>query len=325
MDSWLLDRLDGVGSVAISGHTRPDGDCIGACIALYDYLLAYYPRMKVDVYLEPIAECYNVLNNVSAIRHTFEPKPPYDLFISLDSSDKERLAGAAVYFDQARHTLCIDHHISNQGFADENYIRPKLSSACEVLCGLLEPEKIDQCMAKALYVGIICDTGCFKHSNTSPETMAVAGKLIATGIDFSNLMDQVFYQKTFMQNQLLGRCLINSYQLFSGRCIVSIADEEMMSIFMASSSDLEGVIDQLRVTKGAEVAVLATEIGAGQYKISLRSNSFVDVNKVAVTFGGGGHVKAAGCTICGDDPEHVINMLMDKLGEQLGNEGADGL
>ena len=308
--------LENVRSAAIAGHTRPDGDCAGSCLALYNYIRKNYPNITVDVYLEPLADVYKVIESSAEIKSDYSREIAYDLFIALDSSDTERLAGAVKYFNGAKKTLCIDHHISNDGYADANVIFPEASSTCEVLAQMMDMDSIDRGIAEALYIGIICDTGCFKHSNTGEATMAIAGKLLSRGVRHSKLIDEVFFQKTYTQNQLLGRCLLESFLMFSGQCIVSVADQKVMDFYQAASSDLEGVIDQMRVTKGVEIAVLLTQLDLLSYKVSMRSNTRIDVAQIAGHFGGGGHVRAAGCTMSGTKYD-VINNLTRLIEEQL--------
>lgn len=312
----ILSCLENVHTVMIAGHTRPDGDCVGSCMGLWHYIHDNYPHITVDVRLEPISDSYRVIPGTDQIISTYDDDKTYDLFIGLDASDKERLANAAKYFDTAAHRICIDHHISNPGYADENHILPKASSTCEVLADLMEMDKISYDTAFALYVGIICDTGVFKYSNTSHHTMDIAGRLMEKGIPFSELIDGVFYRKTFMQNQLLGRCLLESRLTLDGKVIVCIIDKKTLDSFNAGHSDLEGVIDQMRVTEGIEVAVLASETDGDKYKFSLRSNQYVDVSRIANTFGGGGHVRAAGFSV-GGDAEAVFSQVEAMIKEQL--------
>lgn len=319
MNDKLGCYLENVKRAAIAGHTRPDGDCTGSCLALSSYIEKNYPDVSVDVYLEPVADVFHVLKNSEKIISDYSSDQTYDVFFSLDGSDKERLASAQKYFDSAKKTVCIDHHITNENYADENVVFPEASSTCEVLAGLMDMDYVDRDIAEALYVGILTDTGCFKHSNTSEATMQMVGKLISKGIRFSKLTDEVFYQKTYMQNQLLGCCLIESVLILSGKCIFSVADKKMMNFYQADSSDLEGVIDQLRVTKGVEVAILLKEIESMTYKISLRSNEIVNVAEIARRFGGGGHIRAAGCTMHGTKYD-VINNLTGYIEEQLKNQ-----
>ena len=146
--------------------------------------------------------------------------------------------------------------------------------------------------------------------------MAAAGKLLSKGVNQAEMMDKVFYEKTFMQNQLLGRCLLNSYLTLDHKCIVCVASAQLLNEFGAVSSDLEGVIDQLRITKGVEVAVLITENNEGGCKISMRSCAYADVAAVAQHFGGGGHVRAAGCTMNGEVSE-IIEQLSQQIRKQI--------
>lgn len=312
-------ELIGAKTVAIAGHIRPDGDCIGSCTALYLYLTQNRKEFgleKVDVYLEPFGNEFRILTGVDDIKHSYEADVSYDVFISLDCGSLDRLGNALKFYDTAKKTINIDHHISNIGFAKLNHVVADASSTCEVLYDILEEERITKEIAEALYVGIIHDTGVFKHSNTSEKTMNIAGKLISKGINFSQLIDESFYAKTYIQNQILGRCLMESILVLEGRVVFSSISRAMLQFYEASSADLDGIIDQLRVTKGAEVAIFIHESDFHEYKVSMRSNGEVNVSKIAVYFGGGGHIKAAGCTMRGKLHD-VINNLTPHIEAQL--------
>jgi len=311
--------LAGAKNIVIAGHIRPDGDCVGSCTALYQYLTQNkedFGLNKIDVYLEPFGHEFNILSGAESIKHDYTSEEVYDVFISLDCGSLDRLGDALKYFNSAKKTINIDHHISNLSFGQINHIVPDASSTCEVLFDLMEEERITVKIAEALYVGIIHDTGVFKHSNTTEKTMNTAGKLISKGIDFSALIDESFYSKTYMQNQILGRCLMESFQVMEGQIIVSVLSRKMLDFYGAGSADLEGIIDQLRVTKDTEVAIFLYEIDNQEYKVSMRSNNGVNVSKIAVYFGGGGHIKAAGCTMRGSLHD-VINNLTLHMEAQL--------
>ena len=315
----LSAELAGVKKIAIAGHIRPDGDCIGSCMAIYGYLKRLKDDLQIeqiDVYLGPIGNEFRVLNGVDEIIHSYESDEVYDVFISLDCGSIDRLGNAIKYYNTATKTINIDHHISNNLFGMVNHVVVDASSTCEVLFGIFEEKLITKEIAEALYVGIIHDTGVFKHTNTSEKTMNIAGKLMSKGIAFSKLIDESFYQKTYIQNQILGRCLLESMLLLDGRCIVSSINRKMMEFYDASSADLDGIIDQIRVTKGVEVAVFIHEFAHQEYKVSMRSNGDVNVSKIAVYFGGGGHIKAAGCTLRGSLHD-VINNITPHIECQL--------
>lgn len=309
----------GAKKIGIAGHIRPDGDCIGSCTALYLYLQTLKDELgisQVDVYLEPFGEEYQILEATKNIKHSYEEEIVYDLFISVDCGSLDRLGPALKYYNQAIKTINIDHHISNEMFAKVNHVIPNASSTCEVLYDLMEEARINREIAEALYVGIAHDTGVFKHSNTSENTMKIAGKLIGKGIEFSKLLDESFYSRTYVQNQILGRCLMESILLLDGKVVLSSISRKMLDFYQAGHADLDGIVDQLRITKGTEVAVFIYESDSNEYKVSLRSNSYVNVSKIAVFFGGGGHVRAAGYSMVGSLYD-VINNLLPHIDVQL--------
>ena len=220
-------------------------------------------------------------------------------------------------FDEAKKTVNIDHHVSNaRGTGMVNYVVPTASSASELVFDVLEEEYLDEEIAKALYVGIIHDTGVFHYSNTSPKTMQIGAKLISFGFDFTRIIGETFYEKTYHQNQILGRALLESILFMNGQCIVSSIDKKTMDFYEVTSKDMDGIASQLRQTKDVECAIFMYEIEPLVYKVSLRSGGKVDVSKVAEYFGGGGHVRAAGCTLNGTNHD-VINNLSVHIEKQL--------
>ena len=179
-----------------------------------------------------------------------------------------------------------------------------------------DKEKINLDIATAIYTGMIHDTGVFQYSSTSPDTMRIAGDLMEKGVDFSNIIDESFYQKSYIQNQVMGRVLAESIMLLDGKCIVGYMKLRDMDFYGVKPSDLDGIVSQLRLTKGVEVAMFIYEHESQVFKVSLRSNGSVDVSKIASYFGGGGHVRAAGCTMNGTCHD-VINNLSLHIEKQL--------
>lgn len=312
----LDSQLTGVKTVAIAGHVRPDGDCAGSCLATYNYIKQYYPKIEVTLYLEPIPNIFKFLTRSEEIVHSCEQDYSYDLFIAQDCGDAGRLGNAAKYFQAAKKTICIDHHVSNDSFADINYIYPKASSTSELIFELLDEKKITKEIAECIYVGMVHDTGVFQYSCTSAKTMEVAGKLMETGIDFSKIVDETFYTKTFEQNQILGKALLESRRYADNRVIASVVTLSDMETFSVLPKHLDGIVNQLRVTKGVEVALFLYENEDGTYKVSTRSNGLVDVAKIAVGFGGGGHQRAAGFSMTGT-AEDIIHRIVAEIEKQL--------
>ena len=180
----ILEEVRDAKSIAISGHIRPDGDCVGSCMGMYLFLKKELPDTQVHVFLEKPSDVFNCICGVEEIKVAEEQdETVYDVFIALDCS-KDRLGGAEKLFDKAVKKINIDHHISNTGCGDVNYLRADASSASELVFELLEEDRLDMEIAKALYIGIIHDTGVFQYSNTLPATLQVAAKLVAFGFNF---------------------------------------------------------------------------------------------------------------------------------------------
>lgn len=315
----IKDEVKNANTIGISGHIRPDGDCVGACMALYLYLNKVYPEKRVDVFLEQPSEVFACIKGFEQIHTDFATDvEQYDVFIALDTV-KERMDAAEQLFDKAVKTVNIDHHISNPGCAQVNYIDAQASSTSELVYEVLDEEEVDEEIAKAIYIGIIHDTGVLRYSNTSPKTLQTVAKLVAFGFDFSELIEKTFYEKTYVQTLLLGRALLESILFMDGKCIVSGIEKKTLDFYQADSKDLEGIVSQLNQTKGVECTIFMYQTGIQEYKVSLRSKGKVDVSKIAVFFGGGGHMRAAGCTMSGTFYD-VVNNLSLHVEKQLKQE-----
>lgn len=313
--SRLEELLEGAKTVAISGHVRPDGDCIGAVMAIYQYLQKNMPYKETKVFLEKPAPEFSCISGIEEIDSCMEEEKVYDVFLIMDCS-MDRVGKALPIAKRAKTRINIDHHISNSGTGEINILEPSASSTCEVVFGLLDFDKLDAEIARTLYLGLAHDTGVFKYSNTSPKTLRIAADLIGFGFDFSKLIDETFYEKTYEQNRIMGRALLDSRRILAGQCIVSVVDKSLMEEYKVAAADLDGIISQLRITKGVECAVFLYQTGEEEYKVSMRSNHYVNVAEIASAFGGGGHIRAAGCTMSGE-PEKIIGRLEERIAKQL--------
>lgn len=311
----IIDEVKNAASIAISGHIRPDGDCVGSVMGLYLYLKKELPGAEVDVFLEKPADIFDCISHVEEIKSEINTDKIYDVFIVLDCAD-DRLGDAGPLFENAGKRINIDHHISNPGCGDVRIVEADRSSTAELLYDLMDADKIDREIATALYIGIIHDTGVLRYSNTSPRTLQVAAELIKYGFDFSDIIQKTFYEKTYVQTQIMGRAVLESVRFMNNRCIVSMVSRRMMDFYQVGPKDLEGIVNQLQVVKDVDCAIFMYETGTLEYKVSLRSNGSVDVASVAMKFGGGGHVRAAGCTMNGTYHDN-INNLSKGIAEQL--------
>ena len=308
--------LTEVHTVAIGGHIRPDGDCVGSCLATYNYIKTYYPQIAVDLYLEPIPNIFKFMARSEEIISDFSTEKKYDLFIAQDCGDAGRLGDVARYFEKATKTICVDHHVSNQSFADENYIFPDASSASELIYDLLPKERITKEIAECIYTGMVHDTGVFQYSCTSRKTMETAGALMELGINYPKIVDETFYTKTYNQNQILGLALLKSKLHLDGKCISSVITEEEMQKYDVVPKHLDGIVSQLRVTKDVEVAIFLYQTGDGTFKVSTRSKEIIDLAQIAIKYDGGGHKRAAGFTMIGD-PDTIVEQIVEDVAESL--------
>ena len=285
--------IDAADTIAIIGHVHPDGDCIGSNLAMYNYITENFKGKTVDVYDETCSSSFKILSGYRKIKHEAGDMR-YDLAISIDVSDMDRLGSFKELYTTAISTVCIDHHVSNAGFGDFCYIVPDASSACEAMCDLLDMDKVSEKAANCLYLGIIHDTGVFKYSSTSRATMELAGLLIEKGAKPDVIIDDTFYKKTYKQNVLMSRVVLESELHEGGKIISGHITKELFKECKCTTMDTDGIVEQLRLTDGVEVVVFAYQLTKTTTKFSLRAKSYVDVNAIATTFGGGGHVRAAG-------------------------------
>jgi len=315
----LSELLEHAGTAVIAGHVNPDGDCVGSCLALYGYIKETYPDVRVTVFLEEIPRVYSFVKGSEEAKASCDIEQ-CDIFFSLDSGDVKRIGVAGDLFSKSPVTVCIDHHISNTGYGTVNYIRPEASSTSELVYELIASDggSISKETAEALYLGIIQDTGVFQYSCTGIRTMQIAGDLMSRGINFTKIIQETFFQKTYIQNLLLGRALTDSRLLLGGTCIVSVVSKEQIDSLNGDVSDLDGIVSQLRNTKGVETAVFLYEVSCNTYKVSMRSADFVDVSRIAVKYGGGGHRRAAGCTMTGES-----SVILSKILAEIEKEMAE--
>ena len=307
----LDEILEGVQSAGICGHVKPDGDAFGSCMGLYLFLKKYYPSIQAKVYLEDsYSETYEFVSCSQEIVHDYPDELPHDVFFALDCSDTERLGESLKYFTAAKKTVVIDHHISNNGYGMVNEILPDASSTSEMIALMIGSSRFTKEIAEPLYMGIAHDTGIFQYSCTSSLTMRVGGLLMDTGIDFSRICDETYFLKTYNQNQILGRALTESIMMLDGKMIFTALKKKDLDFYQVEPKDLDGIVQQLRVTRGIECAVFLYEVSPARFKVSMRSNGVVDVAKIGLYFQGGGHVRAAGCTMEGSLHDVVTNIAL---------------
>ena len=307
----IVAECSGAKTIGISGHIKPDGDCIGATLALSLYLQKRLPEAEITVFSDEISPCFDCVEGIKQFNYAFDKEQP-EIFIVVDTTDN-RIGNAERYFKNAKKTINIDHHISNaEGCAMVNYVVPTASSASELIYNLIDTAYLDRDIAEAIYMGIAHDTGIFKFASTSPTTMRIVADLMEYGFDFPALLDTTYYEKTHLQNLALGRILLESRRFMDGRVIYGFMNLKTMAEMQVGSGDFDGVINQLRITQGVECAIFMYQMNASPYKVSLRSVQSVDVARIAVAFGGGGHKRAAGFYVKGE-PETILARILELI------------
>ena len=299
--------------ILIVTHENPDGDAIGSSLGFMNGLKKL--SKEVDVVIPEINEMYSFLPGFDLLKQTANAED-YDLCISLDSSDLERLGACKSLFEKIENTIVIDHHITNQNFGDVNYVNAVASSTCQNIIVILAALDIaiNKDMATCIYSGILTDTGGFRF-NVQPETFEFAGMLLETGIDLARIYKRLFDETTIARTKLLGRALNNLEILEAGKVAFTYITANDMQELNNQDGDQENIVNYGRNITGVEVSVFIREKD-GKYKASLRSNEYVDVSSIATMFSGGGHSKAAGFEISGT-LENVKETILSEIRKQL--------
>lgn len=313
--SDLLEACSGKDGIWITGHAYPDGDCIGAALSLA--MAMEKAGVPVKVSLKDIPDNMRYL---PAAEHVVEevPEAP-EVLVIVDSGDPERIGHMAPCLGKAGTVVNIDHHASNSLFGDLVQVVKDASSTCEIIYNMIEashPELMDAKIAEALYTGIIYDTGCFKHDNTSPATMAAAGRLIGYGIDFSWMIDNMYYSRSLKDAQAFGRAFNRLYTALAGQVAVAAIEAADSRELGITKGNTEGIVQKMNEIKECSASLFLYETEAGVFKASMRSKGALDVCRVAMAFGGGGHVKAAGCSLSGT-LEETTRAILEEMGKQL--------
>lgn len=305
----ILEEIEHAQTILICGHVRPDGDCLGSAFALREYCLGL--GKSADVCSpSPIPESYKFMRQSE--KFNVLSRKTYDLFIAVDCATQDRIGKMEGFFRLAPRTVCIDHHEGHEGFADVNLVKNYASSTCEIVFDLLEPTgKITREIANYLYIGLSTDTGHFMHSNTDSKVMYTAYRLSCLGAECHNIATELYRSRSRNKTMLIAKS-IEAMRFFMNDtvCIIPMT-QELLDECNISSNDTEGIIDYAISINGVEIGISMCAEKENEYKVSFRSRTR-HVNEIAAVFGGGGHIYAAGCRICGKT-EDVIDKLLKAI------------
>lgn len=307
--------MEQASSIVLTGHINPDGDAIGSVLALASSLEQL--GKKVFVVLEPFGNKYEILPNQQLLTEKADVPSPVDLFITLDCGDLGRLDWLSDMFQEAKTTMNIDHHKSNTYFADYNHVEENASSACEVVYKIIKGFfPMDREIATNLYAGVIYDTSGFRHSTTTPFTMELAADLMGFDIPFVKIYYYFFDRRSFSEIKAMGAALDKVELCCDGNVVLTSLSQEEIASVGSNSKELDGIINYIRGAVGTKVACFFYEKGAGDVKVSFRGIKGYDVAELASKFGGGGHIKAAGCTISGTIAE-AKEMVLAEIAKMI--------
>ena len=300
-------RIKKANKAAIFCHARPDGDALGSGLSLCLAMRAAGKTAEF-VCVDAPPEKFFFIPEMREVK-TSLPQDEYDLYIAVDCADIARMGEFGHAFSRFKgDTVCIDHHISNKGFAKLNCVRV-CSATCEIMPEVLSAAgfEITAPISNALMLGLITDSGTFTHSDVTAHTFNVAAELRSAGADVNKINYEMFSRQKKARALLFSRALSNLRFALDDRLAFILVTQSALDETGANRSMTEGFVDFPLSVDGVEVAIALLEMKRGQYKASLRSKR-VDVNAVAATFGGGGHVLASGCMIFGEY-EEVIDRL----------------
>lgn len=309
----LISHIKDASTILIAGHVSPDGDAIGACIAM-GHILEKMEK-QYSILLEEPGDQYTNLFNMAPVLSK-APEKACDLFIALDCADLDRLGSFKDTFKKAKVSWNVDHHISNTSYGQYNYVDSNASSASEITFDIYKASMVQMNtqMAKAMYTGIIYDTSAFKHSNTTSKTLKIASKLLEYPFDFSAIIQQMFYERSLVSIQLQGLAISNIQTYFNNKLVIATLSLEEINLYSNNGEGTEGIVNILKNIKDSKVAVFLYEKSKRETKVSLRSENLYDVCSIASEFGGGGHTKAAGATINAtleEAKKEIIPLLMN--------------
>ncbi|MDO9577819.1 MAG: bifunctional oligoribonuclease/PAP phosphatase NrnA [Candidatus Cloacimonadales bacterium] len=316
----ILEAVEKYRSICILTHKNPDGD--GLCTALFLQEILRNKSIKSDIVLEEQApDVYDFLDGQKRTK-VFSNHMFYDLLIILDCHEEERIGVCSPLIHTAKKIITVDHHIERASIPDStNYIDTKTVSVGAILYKMFEKEMNDfpaesalYC-AKAVYTSIINDTDNFVNANTDAETFLICSKLMKYGIKPGDITEHFLLSKPANELKFVGESLSTIETYENGKVLFMHSTQDMLNRNGLNGRETSKLTRWTKGTKGVQVVVSMQEVKPNRYRMSLRSN-FIDVNKIAVKYGGGGHEKASGCEIKGS-LEELQNMLLKDIREQL--------
>lgn len=292
----VINLINNNNKFAIFTHESPDGDAIGSSLALYMGLISI--KKEVDIITDKYSASFNFLQERDKILS--QGKKDYDVCIALDCATEKRLYDPTNSFHKSNYTISIDHHASNNFYATVNYVEDKSPATCQTLVKILKKLNINitKEIGEALIMGLITDSGGFRYDTVNDETFEIAAMIYDLGVNISKIYNETFDLRTKPQFELTKLATSRLKFVSDDKIAITYITKEDIKKTNAKVGDHEGIVNVGRNVKGVLVSIFLREEEKNMYKVSLRSNTDdINVSKIAETFDGGGHNKAAGFTI----------------------------
>ena len=308
----VIEKIQNAHSVAIIPHINEDADALGSCFAFASIMrrmgkeAVVYVSEVPEKRIEFIGEDYVIYNPEEVYSH--------DLCACIDCGDLKRIGDRVKLFNECENTINIDHHFTNTNFAQANYVDAKAAAAGEILCMLFKEMcvEITNDEAASLFGAICSDTGSFKYSNVTPRTMRIAAELLEHDFDHADIARRLFDCESEKSALMRAEVTQAIHSYLGGLIRVVTVGDDIYEKYDIAVKDAPNFVDIPRCIDGTEVAVCIKPQN-GQIRVNLRSNNYFDVSETAVKFGGGGHVRAAGCNIDAKNLCEAEKMIVSAL------------
>ena len=313
--SLFEEKIKSAKNILITAHINPDGDALGSTIAMKEALKEKYGKDADTIFIGKFPEIYDFIPHKNELipAEKINTDKIYDVAIALDVASKERLSIIEKVYNNAKYTINIDHHKTNNNYGDFSLVDGSASSTGEVLYELFEKLNIEitKDIAISLYVSILTDTGCFKYNNTTEKSMYICSKLLTKGVNPNEIALQIYGNKPKAMVMLSAYAVSNAKFTNNGKVAYTTTLLKDLEKFNAESDHTEGIVEILKEISTVKIAILFKELQNGYTKVSFRSKDY-DVAAVSKKFDGGGHTNAAGCTI-----KKPVNIAVEKILEEL--------
>ena len=311
----MIQKIQQSNKIAVFAHVNPDGDAMGSSLAMYLALKGL--KKDVDIIIPEHARCFDFMPSIDEIKT--EGVGKYDLAIALDCATQQRLADPTSCFVNAKSNMQIDHHVSNSRYAEFDYVDPVAPACAQILIRVLEywDIEITKEIGTCLLTGLITDTGGFAYEGVTAETFELVADLLNKGINISKIYKRVL-QTSSVSKFELSKIATDRLEFFeNGKITFTYITQDDEKSVNAEIGDYEGLVDIGRDIEGVEVSILLREVKDGGFKVSMRSNEYVNVSDICIMFGGGGHIRAAGCTISNGTIEQIKEKIISQTKRYL--------